>query len=45
MEGVIRTAIHFPKEASPEEAVRVELDGAAKGSQTGAFVAVRWKKP
>jgi ubiquinone/menaquinone biosynthesis C-methylase UbiE len=44
-EGIARTAIHFPKEDSPEKAIETELEGQAKGSDTGAFVAVRWPKP
>ena len=43
--GVVRTAIHFGKEDSPEKAVEVEREGQIKGSMTGAFAAVRWLKP
>jgi len=43
--GVVRTAIHFDKEDSPEKAVEIEREGQATGSMTGAFAAVRWLKP
>jgi len=43
-EGIARTAIHFLKEESPERAIETELAGRMKGSETGAFVAVRWIK-
>ena len=43
--GVVRTAIHFGKEDSPEKAVEVEREGQAMGSMTGAFAAVLWLKP
>lgn len=45
VEGVVRTAVHFQKEDSPEKAVQIEQEGQTKGWQTGAFVAVRWLKP
>jgi ubiquinone/menaquinone biosynthesis C-methylase UbiE len=41
--GVVRTAIHFAKDAAPEEMDRIERQG--QGGQTGAFVAARWEKP
>ena len=43
--GVVRTAIHFGKEDTPEKAVEVEREGQARGSMTGAFAAVLWLKP
>jgi ubiquinone/menaquinone biosynthesis C-methylase UbiE len=43
--GVARTAIHFDKADSPENAVETEREGQAMGSMTGAFAAVRWLKP
>ena len=45
VEGIVRTAIHFQKEDSPERAVEREHEGQTKGWQTGAFVAARWLKP
>jgi hypothetical protein len=42
---MVRTAIHFDKEDSPEKAVEVEREGQTMGSMTGAFAAVRWLKP
>jgi ubiquinone/menaquinone biosynthesis C-methylase UbiE len=43
--GLVKTAIHFDKEDSPENAVKVEREGKTRRSMTGAFVAVRWLKP
>jgi ubiquinone/menaquinone biosynthesis C-methylase UbiE len=45
VEGVVRTAVHFQKEDSPEKALVIEHEGQLKGSGKGAFVAVRWLKP
>jgi ubiquinone/menaquinone biosynthesis C-methylase UbiE len=45
VEGVVRTAIHFDKEDSPEKAVEVEREGQTMRWMTGAFAAVRWLKP
>jgi len=45
VKGVVRTAIHFDKEDSPEKAVEVEREGQTMGWMTGAFAAVRWLKP
>ena len=45
MEGVVESAIHFRKEDSPEQAEKVEREGRRKGLKTGAFLAVRWRKP
>jgi ubiquinone/menaquinone biosynthesis C-methylase UbiE len=42
--GVVRTAIHFDKEDSPEKAVEVEREGQTQGWMTGAFAVVRWLK-
>jgi len=36
------TAVHFLKEENPERAFEIEREG--KGSNTGAFLAVRWVK-
>ncbi len=44
VEGVVRTAIHFRKEDSPERAVEIERAGAENAWMTGAFVAGRWEK-
>ncbi len=43
--GVVKTAIHFDKEDSPEEAMETEREGQTMGLMTGAFAAVRWLKP
>jgi ubiquinone/menaquinone biosynthesis C-methylase UbiE len=43
--GIVRTAVHFQKEALPEAAIEAEREGREKGLRTGAFVAVRWQKP
>lgn len=45
MDSVIKTAIHFQKEEDPGVAREIELGEQRKGLDTGAFVAVRWKKP
>jgi ubiquinone/menaquinone biosynthesis C-methylase UbiE len=44
VDGIIKTAIHFQKEENPTEVPEIELEGHRKGLDTGAFVAVRWKK-
>jgi ubiquinone/menaquinone biosynthesis C-methylase UbiE len=44
VEGVVRTAVHFQKGDDPEKAVEIEQEGRRKGLNTGAFVAVRWRK-
>ncbi|MGC9967541.1 MAG: class I SAM-dependent methyltransferase [Syntrophobacteraceae bacterium] len=41
----IKTAVHFQKHEDPERAKQIEGDGNARGLDTGAFLAVRWKKP
>ena len=45
VKGVVKTAIHFEKDDSPERAIEIEQSGRDKGLDTGAFVAVRWEKP
>ena len=45
VEGVAGTAIHFAKEAPPDEAIETEDASKAMQSMEGAFVAVRWQKP
>ncbi|GAB4346889.1 MAG: class I SAM-dependent methyltransferase [Gammaproteobacteria bacterium] len=44
VEGEIRTAIHFEKSDSPEEADRLERKGAARSSLRGAFLIACWRK-
>ncbi|MFH1057674.1 MAG: methyltransferase domain-containing protein [Pseudomonadota bacterium] len=41
----VGTAIHFPKDATPDEAQAMEAAGAAANPDTGAFVAAAWRKP
>ena len=43
--ATIRTAVHFQKHEDPERAGKIEDDGNARGLDTGAFLAVCWKKP
>jgi hypothetical protein len=43
-EGLMKTAIHFQDDDDPRKAVQIESEGRRKGLDTGAFVAVRWKK-
>ena len=45
VECVIKTAIHFQKHDSPEQAKKVESTGESKGLATGAFLVARWDKP
>ncbi len=45
VKGVVRTAIHFKKGDDPNRAIEIENQGRMNGSNTGAFVAVRWQKP
>jgi ubiquinone/menaquinone biosynthesis C-methylase UbiE len=45
VECVIKTAIHFQKHDSPEQAKKVESNGESKGMNTGAFLVARWEKP
>jgi ubiquinone/menaquinone biosynthesis C-methylase UbiE len=42
--GVAKTAIHFQKDDDPAKAAEIESEGRRRGLNTGAFVAVRWKK-
>ncbi len=43
--GVIRTAVHFQKDDDFETALAAEEQGRLLGRDTGAFIAVRWRKP
>ena len=43
--GETRTAVHFAKDAPPDLAARVEVEGRRKGLNTGAFLAACWTKP
>ncbi len=43
--GIVKTAVHFSKDADPEAAIDIERAGRKKKLLTGAFVAVRWQKP
>jgi ubiquinone/menaquinone biosynthesis C-methylase UbiE len=43
--GILRTAVHFKKEEDPRRALEIEEEGKNKGLLTGAFLAIRWKKP
>ena len=45
VEGVVKTAIHFQKDDSPERAVETEEEGRIKEWNTGAFAVVQWFKP
>jgi len=45
VEGIVRTAIHFQKEDSPEKAFEIEQRAKGEDLDTGAFVAVVWTKP
>ncbi len=44
-EGTVKTVVHFRKDDDPSEAPEIEKTGRARDLDTGAFVAVRWKKP
>ncbi len=44
VKGVVKTAIHFRKEDDPEKAAGIEREGQRENLNTGAFVAVSWKK-
>jgi len=41
----VRTAVHFQKHEDPGRARKIESEGSAHGLDTGAFLAVCWKKP
>ncbi|MEW6671540.1 MAG: methyltransferase domain-containing protein [Thermodesulfobacteriota bacterium] len=43
-DGITKTAIHFDKEDSPEDAAEKEIRGRSLDLVTGAFVAVCWQK-
>ncbi len=43
--GVTRTAVHFQKEEEPQKARELEEEGRKRKLETGAFLAVCWKKP
>jgi ubiquinone/menaquinone biosynthesis C-methylase UbiE len=45
VKGLVKTAIHFQKEDSPEIAVEAEHEGRIKKWDTGAFAIVQWYKP
>jgi ubiquinone/menaquinone biosynthesis C-methylase UbiE len=45
VEAVVKTAIHFQKGDDSKRALEIEQEGRRKNLNTGAFVAVRWKKP
>lgn len=45
LKGVVESVIHFQKDDSPEEAMKIELLGQSEKLDTGAFVAARWEKP
>jgi ubiquinone/menaquinone biosynthesis C-methylase UbiE len=42
--AAVGTAVHFQKHEDPERAKEIEKDGNARGLDTGAFLAVCWKK-
>jgi len=42
--GVVKTAVHFQKDEEPERAERIELEGRARGLETGAFLVAQWKR-
>ncbi len=44
VKGLVRTAIHFPKETTLEVARLIEEEGQKKNLNNGAFVAARWVK-
>ena len=43
--GEMRTAIHFPKDATAEDAARIEAEAAGRNENTGAFLIACWRKP
>ncbi len=43
--GIVKTAVHFQRDADPEAAIAAEQDGQNRNLLTGAFVAARWVKP
>lgn len=44
-EGSARTAVHFARDEDPLRAEEIEKEGQSKNLNTGAFVAVCWRKP
>ncbi len=44
VKGVVKTAIHFQKEDDPKRAFEIEQNGQRQDLNTGAFIAVCWKK-
>jgi ubiquinone/menaquinone biosynthesis C-methylase UbiE len=44
LQGETATVVHFPKDASPEKALRLERQGQSLKLETGAFAAVKWQK-
>jgi len=45
VDGLIQTAVHFQNDDDPERAKRIELEGRARGLETGAFLVARWERP
>ncbi len=45
IEGETGTAVHFLKDDEPVKAAEMEKENRPKKPETGAFVAVRWRKP
>lgn len=43
--GEMRTAVHFPKDADPASARAQEQAGRDANSLTGAFLVARWRRP
>ncbi len=43
--AILKTAVHFQKDADPEQARTVERDGRSKNLNTGAFLIASWDKP
>jgi ubiquinone/menaquinone biosynthesis C-methylase UbiE len=41
--GMAKTAIHFPKSSTPQEAAKLESEGELLDVDTGAFVIARWE--
>ncbi len=45
VQGIVKTAIHFQKDETPQKAIQSEIEGQRQSLETGAFVIVRWEKP
>lgn len=43
--ATMKTAVHFQKQADPEQAKMIEADGRSKDLSTGAFLVASWDKP